>query len=89
MSVPLSLSTLFLFVGEESIARFDELRYASGSTPTAAIRLHMQKVMQKDAAVFRTQETLANGVVDIDETAKMIDDIKATPFLLNSAHPNY
>lgn len=65
-------------LGEESIARFDQLRYASGSIPTSDIRLKMQKVMQKDAAVFRTQDTLANGVKEIDETAEMIKDIKVT-----------
>ena len=32
------------------IARFDRLRHASGSTPTAALRLEMQKIMQRDAA---------------------------------------
>ena len=34
----------------------------SGSRPTAAIRLEMQRTMQADAAVFRTGETLAEGM---------------------------
>jgi succinate dehydrogenase / fumarate reductase flavoprotein subunit len=37
------------------------LRHASGSTPTAELREKMQRAMQEDAAVFRTQETLAQG----------------------------
>ena len=41
--------------GDESIAHMDKLRQASGSEPTAAIRRTMQRVMQNDAAVFRTQ----------------------------------
>jgi len=41
--------------------RFDRLRHADGSTPTAYLREKMQKTMQEDAAVFRTQESLANG----------------------------
>ena len=41
--------------GEASIAQLDKLRYAKGSKPTAQIRRTMQRVMQADAAVFRTQ----------------------------------
>ena len=39
--------------------RFDALRHADGSTPTADLRLTMQRAMQEDAAVFRTDKTLA------------------------------
>ena len=42
--------------------RFDRLRHADGGTPTADLRLEMQKTMQEDAAVFRTDKTLAEGV---------------------------
>jgi succinate dehydrogenase / fumarate reductase, flavoprotein subunit len=38
------------------------LRHANGSVPTADLRLEMQKTMQADAAVFRTDKTLAEGV---------------------------
>jgi succinate dehydrogenase / fumarate reductase flavoprotein subunit len=44
------------------LARFDSFRNASGSTPTAKLRLEMQRAMQEDAAVFRTGETLQSGV---------------------------
>jgi len=47
---------------EAHIARFDRLRHAGGATPTAALRLDMQRAMQDDAAVFRTGETLTSGV---------------------------
>jgi succinate dehydrogenase / fumarate reductase flavoprotein subunit len=47
---------------EGHLARFDRLRHASGKTPTAALRLEMQKAMQEDAAVFRTGESLKAGV---------------------------
>jgi succinate dehydrogenase / fumarate reductase flavoprotein subunit len=43
------------------VARFDGLRHASGSESTASIRLRMQRVMQNNAAVFRTGETLDEG----------------------------
>jgi succinate dehydrogenase / fumarate reductase flavoprotein subunit len=35
--------------------------HAEGATPTAELRLEMQKAMQADAAVFRTDKTLAEG----------------------------
>jgi succinate dehydrogenase / fumarate reductase flavoprotein subunit len=47
--------------GDEAIARFDHFRNAKGGTPTAVMRLAMQKAMQEDAAVFRTGETLTQG----------------------------
>src|SRR5262249_36516111 len=39
--------------GQESLTRLDRFRHAKGSTPTAKLRLAMQKAMQEDAAVFR------------------------------------
>jgi succinate dehydrogenase / fumarate reductase flavoprotein subunit len=47
--------------GDEAIARLDKLRQAKGSRPTADIRLELQRVMQSDAAVFRTGESLNDG----------------------------
>ncbi|MHB8528327.1 MAG: succinate dehydrogenase flavoprotein subunit [Caulobacteraceae bacterium] len=47
---------------EASLTRFDRLRHAAGSEPTAKLRLEMQLATQEDAAVFRTGETLASGV---------------------------
>ncbi len=44
------------------LARFDRLRNAKGSIPTADLRLEMQMATQEDAAVFRTGETLESGV---------------------------
>jgi len=47
--------------GDEAIARLDRLRQAKGSLRTAEIRLELQRVMQSDAAVFRTGESLNDG----------------------------
>jgi succinate dehydrogenase / fumarate reductase flavoprotein subunit len=47
---------------DRAIDRLDRTRHASGGTPTAALRLDMQKIMQADCAVFRTGKTLADGV---------------------------
>ncbi|HWU50019.1 MAG TPA: succinate dehydrogenase flavoprotein subunit [Asticcacaulis sp.] len=52
---------------DKHLARLDKFRYASGSTPTAELRLKMQRAMQEDAAVFRTGETLQQGVRRLDE----------------------
>jgi succinate dehydrogenase/fumarate reductase flavoprotein subunit len=38
----------------------------------------MQKVMQSDAAVFRTESSLADGVKKIDVVASKMKDIKVT-----------
>jgi succinate dehydrogenase / fumarate reductase, flavoprotein subunit len=46
---------------ETALQRFDALRHAKGARRTADIRLDMQRIMQEDAAVFRTAETLTNG----------------------------
>lgn len=64
--------------GLASLAVLDQLRYAKGKTSTADIRLRMQKVMQDNAAVYRTQETLAEGKVLIDETVQSFNDVKVT-----------
>jgi succinate dehydrogenase / fumarate reductase flavoprotein subunit len=46
---------------ELSLSRLDHFRHASGGTPTAQLRLTMQKVMQNNCAVFRTGEILDEG----------------------------
>jgi succinate dehydrogenase / fumarate reductase flavoprotein subunit len=60
---------------EPALARLDKIRHANGGTPTAALRIKMQKTMQADAAVFRIEETLAEGCKKIDEVHAGFDDI--------------
>jgi succinate dehydrogenase / fumarate reductase flavoprotein subunit len=60
------------------LGRFDGLRHAKGAVPTADLRLEMQKTMQADAAVFRTDKTLAEGVVKMTAVAGKIADLKVT-----------
>ena len=64
--------------GDEAIARLDRFRYADGSTPTAELRLDMQKTMQRDCAVFRTKEVLQQGIDGIKEVWDAAADIKVT-----------
>jgi succinate dehydrogenase / fumarate reductase flavoprotein subunit len=63
---------------DKAFDRFDGLRHASGGTPTSELRLEMQKTMQADAAVFRTDETLAAGVEKMTEIAGKESDLKVT-----------
>jgi succinate dehydrogenase / fumarate reductase, flavoprotein subunit len=53
---------------ELAVSRLDRLRHADGERPTAEIRLEMQKVMQSDAAVFRTATSLREGVTRMGTT---------------------
>ena len=58
--------------------RFDKLRHANGSEPTADIRLRMQKVMQSDAAVFRTAKTLEQGRKKLAEVAQSFGNVRVS-----------
>ncbi|WP_137388642.1 succinate dehydrogenase flavoprotein subunit [Rhodoligotrophos defluvii] len=64
--------------GEEALARLDKFRYAQGGTPTAALRLKMQRTMQNDCAVFRTGEVLEQGRREINKIWAETDDIRVT-----------
>ena len=61
---------------DKSLANLDALRNAHGDTPTAQIRNNMQRAMQIDAAVFRTGETLSNGVKVIRDINASFADVK-------------
>ncbi|AUQ69268.1 succinate dehydrogenase flavoprotein subunit [Phaeobacter inhibens] len=63
---------------DKAFDRFDGLRHAKGSIPTADLRLEMQRTMQSDAAVFRTSETMAEGVTKMTAIAAKIDDLAVT-----------
>ena len=63
---------------DKAMGRFDDIRYANGATPTADLRLEMQQTMQADAAVFRTDKTLAEGVDKMQAVAAKMSDLKVT-----------
>lgn len=63
---------------DAAIARFDRIRHSSGSVPTAELRLLMQKTMQEYAAVFRSSESLTEGMAKMTEAAAMEADISVT-----------
>ena len=64
--------------GQESLDNMDRLRYADGDRPTAKIRAELQQVMQDYAAVFRTQETLAEGCGKVDDCYESFKDVRTT-----------
>jgi len=64
--------------GDAALARLDKYRHANGSSPTAELRLAMQKAMQEDAAVFRTGETLAKGQKSIDDIYARLKDVRVS-----------
>jgi succinate dehydrogenase / fumarate reductase flavoprotein subunit len=63
---------------ERALSRLDRFRHAQGSSPTAELRLKMQKSMQSHCAVFRDGPVMAEGVRQIREIWKATDDIKVT-----------
>ncbi len=61
--------------GAATVARLDRLRHAKGPRPTAELRLEMQKIMQTDAAVFRTGATLNEGCEKLARTVAGFADV--------------
>ena len=64
--------------GDLAVSRLDRLRNAKGSISTAQIRLNMQRVMQAHAAVFRTGDSLEEGVRKLDEVVASFADVSVT-----------
>jgi succinate dehydrogenase / fumarate reductase flavoprotein subunit len=62
----------------KALDRLDKLRHADGSTPTAALRVEMQRVMQNNCAVFRTDDSLAEGVQLLDKVWGGRTDVKVS-----------
>jgi succinate dehydrogenase / fumarate reductase flavoprotein subunit len=63
---------------DKSLARLDFFRHAKGGSPTAEIRTQMQKAMQADCGVFRTEATLDEGKARIDAVYARMGDIRTT-----------
>jgi len=63
---------------ELAVSRLDRLRNANGSRGTAEIRLEMQRIMQSHAAVFRTGETLEQGVAALRQCFSSFADVRVT-----------
>jgi succinate dehydrogenase / fumarate reductase, flavoprotein subunit len=64
--------------GDFALSRLDKFRHAEGGSPTAEIRLDMQRTMQADCGVFRTDRTLDEGVAKIDKVNARMADVHVT-----------
>jgi len=71
--------------GKETLERMDKLRNAAGPLSTAQIRGKMQKAMQEDAAVFRTQ---VPSLTLTHASPPLIPTLTGTCELLSPAFPN-
>jgi succinate dehydrogenase / fumarate reductase flavoprotein subunit len=63
---------------DKILDEFDRLRHADGDLPTSEIRGEMQNVMQNNAAVFRTGETLEEGCEKIADVAGKFEKVKVS-----------
>ncbi|WP_397597599.1 succinate dehydrogenase flavoprotein subunit, partial [Sphingorhabdus sp.] len=61
-----------------ALTRVDKFRAAKGGSPTADIRLQMQRTMQKHAAVFRDTALLAEGVTEMQKVNQRLADVHVT-----------
>ncbi len=62
--------------GDAAIARLDQVRHANGASKTGAIRLEMQRTMQRYASVFRDGPMLDEGCKKIGEVTAMLGDMQ-------------
>ena len=63
---------------EPALSRLERFRQAKGGSPTAQLRLAMQKIMQEKCAVFRNEEVLRAGCQEMRQLAAQRDDIAVT-----------
>jgi succinate dehydrogenase / fumarate reductase flavoprotein subunit len=59
---------------DRAVARLDRIRSAKGKTGTGAIRLAMQRTMQRHCAVFRTGPLMEEGAERLDGAIAMMRD---------------
>lgn len=57
-------------IGQQSLDDMERIRTASGSTPSSKLRLDMQKAMQRDVAVFRTNDSLSAGTAAVRQVER-------------------
>ncbi|KAK0099571.1 succinate dehydrogenase flavoprotein subunit [Cadophora gregata f. sp. sojae] len=57
-------------IGRDSLADMEKIRMSSGDMPSSKLRMDMQKAMQTDIAVFRTEESLSTGHSAVQKVEK-------------------
>ncbi len=63
---------------EFALSRLDHFRHAKGGSPTAEVRLEMQRTMTKGCAVFRDEALMAEGKANLAKTYERMQDIHVT-----------
>jgi succinate dehydrogenase / fumarate reductase flavoprotein subunit len=63
---------------EPALARLDRIRNASGGTPTAELRLKMQRAMQETCEVYRSADLLSEGMRRITEVWRGAADVRVS-----------
>ncbi|WP_227340250.1 succinate dehydrogenase flavoprotein subunit [Sphingopyxis sp. P8] len=61
-----------------ALSRLDHFRNANGGSPTAEVRTEMQRAMSAHAAVFRTDDLMAEGKDKLAKTYARMQDIHVT-----------
>ncbi len=61
-----------------SLTRLDHFRSAKGGSPTAQVRLEMQRTMTKGCAVFRDEALMSEGKAALAKTYERMQDIHVT-----------
>jgi len=64
--------------GADSLARLEKFRKADGTKKTADIRLELQKTMQTHCSVYRTSESMSEGLEKITAIAEQINDVSVS-----------
>jgi succinate dehydrogenase / fumarate reductase, flavoprotein subunit len=64
--------------GEASLERFDRTRHANGGTRVAELRDGMQRTMQAHAAVFRSSDSMIEGVGKMQKMWQGMDDMSVS-----------
>ena len=63
-------------VTEEILDRFDNILHNSGGLSTGELRISMQKIMQKNCAVFRSHELISKGIRKFNEVEVSLDNLE-------------
>ncbi len=61
-----------------ALGRLDHFRAAKGGSPTAEVRLEMQRTMTKGCAVFRDDALMAEGKAALAKTYERMQDVHVT-----------
>ena len=64
--------------GDAAFARLEKFRNANGSKKTADIRLDLQKTMQTHCSVYRTAESMTEGLEKVSAIAEQIKDVSVS-----------